>query len=379
MILSENHLMIREMARQFAEKELTREVLDEAEATNSFRKSVLDHMVQAGLTSIKIPEEYGGQGGDNLSFVIALEEVCRKSAVAGIYMSNPNSLGSGPLLINGTEEQKRYYIPKLATLEKRMCFALSEPGAGSDAGSIITRAVRDGDSYVISGSKCFISGATIADYAVVFAKTDPEQGVRGISAFIVDLKLPGVILGKPERKMGLIGYPIGDIVLEDVRVPAENMLGEENRGFTNAMKTLDGGRLGVAATALGVAQGCLDEAVKFAKERKQFDRPIAKFQAISFMLAEMATKIAAARELVYAAAAKKDAGEPDSAVYASMAKFFTAEACNEIAGKALQIHGGYGYVKDYDIERKYRDCRVFTIFEGSSQVQQMVISRQLLK
>lgn len=379
MILSENHLMIREMARQFAEKELTREVLDEAEATNSFRKSVLDHMVQAGLTSIKIPEEYSGQGGDNLSFVIALEEVCRKSAVAGIYMSNPNSLGSGPLLINGTEEQKRYYIPKLATLEKRMCFALSEPGAGSDAGSIITRAVRDGDSYVISGSKCFISGATIADYAVVFAKTDPEQGVRGISAFIVDLKLPGVILGKPERKMGLIGYPIGDIVLEDVRVPAENMLGEENRGFTNAMKTLDGGRLGVAATALGVAQGCLDEAVKFAKERKQFGRPIAKFQAISFMLAEMATKIAAARELVYAAAAKKDAGEPDSAVYASMAKFFTAEACNEIAGKALQIHGGYGYVKDYDIERKYRDCRVFTIFEGSSQVQQMVISRQLLK
>ena len=379
MILSENHLMIREMARQFAEKELTREVLDEAEATNSFRKSVLDHMVQAGLTSIKIPEEYGGQGGDNLSFVIALEEVCRKSAVAGIYMSNPNSLGSGPLLINGTEEQKRYYIPKLATLEKRMCFALSEPGAGSDAGSIITRAVRDGDSYVISGSKCFISGATIADYAVVFAKTDPEQGVRGISAFIVDLKLPGVILGKPERKMGLIGYPIGDIVLEDVRVPAENMLGEENRGFTNAMKTLDGGRLGVAATALGVAQGCLDEAVKFAKERKQFGRPIAKFQAISFMLAEMATKIAAARELGYAAAAKKDAGEPDSAVYASMAKFFTAEACNEIAGKALQIHGGYGYVKDYDIERKYRDCRVFTIFEGSSQVQQMVISRQLLK
>lgn len=379
MILSENHLMIREMARQFAEKELTREVLDEAEATNSFRKSVLDHMVQAGLTSIKIPEEYGGQGGDNLSFVIALEEVCRKSAVAGIYMSNPNSLGSGPLLINGTEEQKRYYIPKLATLEKRMCFALSEPGAGSDAGSIITRAVRDGDSYVISGSKCFISGATIADYAVVFAKTDPEQGVRGISAFIVDLKLPGVILGKPERKMGLIGYPIGDIVLEDVRVPAENMLGEENRGFTNAMKTLDGGRLGVAATALGVAQGCLDEAVKFAKERKQFGRPIAKFQAISFMLADMATKIAAARELVYAAAAKKDAGEPDSAVYASMAKFFTAEACNEIAGKALQIHGGYGYVKDYDIERKYRDCRVFTIFEGSSQVQQMVISRQLLK
>ena len=379
MILSENHLMIREMARQFAEKELTREVLDEAEATNSFRKSVLDHMVQAGLTSIKIPEEYGGQGGANLSFVIALEEVCRKSAVAGIYMSNPNSLGSGPLLINGTEEQKRYYIPKLATLEKRMCFALSEPGAGSDAGSIITRAVRDGDSYVISGSKCFISGATIADYAVVFAKTDPEQGVRGISAFIVDLKLPGVILGKPERKMGLIGYPIGDIVLEDVRVPAENMLGEENRGFTNAMKTLDGGRLGVAATALGVAQGCLDEAVKFAKERKQFGRPIAKFQAISFMLAEMATKIAAARELVYAAAAKKDAGEPDSAVYASMAKFFTAEACNEIAGKALQIHGGYGYVKDYDIERKYRDCRVFTIFEGSSQVQQMVISRQLLK
>ena len=379
MILSENHLMIREMARQFAEKELTREVLDEAEATNSFRKSVLDHMVQAGLTSIKIPEEYGGQGGDNLSFVIALEEVCRKSAVAGIYMSNPNSLGSGPLLINGTEEQKRYYIPKLATLEKRMCFALSEPGAGSDAGSIITRAVRDGDSYVISGSKCFISGATIADYAVVFAKTDPEQGVRGISAFIVDLKLPGVILGKPERKMGLIGYPIGDIVLEDVRVPAENMLGEENRGFTNAMKPLDGGRLGVAATALGVAQGCLDEAVKFAKERKQFGRPIAKFQAISFMLAEMATKIAAARELVYAAAAKKDAGEPDSAVYASMAKFFTAEACNEIAGKALQIHGGYGYVKDYDIERKYRDCRVFTIFEGSSQVQQMVISRQLLK
>lgn len=380
MILDEDLLEIRSLARQFAEKELTREVLEEADATNTFRKSVLDEMAAIGLTGIKVPEQYGGLGMGNLAFIVALEEISRKSGTAGVYLSNPNSLGTGPLLISGTEEQRQKYIPKLVTLEKRMCFALTEPGAGSDAGSLKTKADKQPDGgYVLNGRKCFISGAAMADYAVVFAKTDPTAGNKGISAFIVDMGLPGVSVGAPEHKMGLLGYPVADIVLDDVHVPGDCLLGEENKGFVNAMKTLDNGRLGVSGMALGVAQGCLDEAVKYAKEREQFGRPIAKFQVIRSMIADMATSVAAMRELVYTAAAMKDAESPDAGMYASMAKLFCAEQCNQIAAKALQIHGGYGFMKDYDIERKYRDCRVFTIFEGTSQIQQMVIAKKLLQ
>jgi len=239
--------------------------------------------------------------------------------------------------------------------------------------------VEDGDSYILNGRKCFITMAPLADYTIIYAKTNPEKGTKGISAFVVDMKLPGVSCGKPEHKMGLIGCATSDIILEDVRVSKADVLGEVDRGFINAMKTLDGGRLGVAAQSIGVAQGCLDEAIKYAKERKQFGRPLAKFQAISFMIADMATKLAAAKELVYNAAILKDKNDPQAGMYCSMAKYFASETCNEIAGKAIQIHGGYGFTKDYKVERFYRDCRVFTIYEGTSQVQQMVISGNLLK
>jgi len=241
-----------------------------------------------------------------------------------------------------------------------------------------TTAVKDGDYYVLNGRKTFITMAPLADWAVVYAKTDMSMGTKGISAFIVDMKQEGVSCGKPEKKMGVVGCATSDIILENVRVHKDNLLGQEGKGFINAMKTLDTGRMGVAAQSIGVAQGCLDEAIKYAKERKQFGRPIAKFQAIAFMIAEMATKLEAAKNLVYKTAWLIDNGQ-DASMAASMAKFYASEVCNEIAAKTVQIHGGYGFIKDYKIERMFRDCRVFTIYEGTSQVQQMVISGKLLK
>lgn len=280
--------------------------------------------------------------------------------------------------MDGTEEQKENYLGPIIRGEKKLCFALTEPGAGSDAGSMSSTAVREGDYYILNGRKTFITMAPLSDYAVVYAKTDASKGTRGISAFIVDMTLPGVSCGKAENKMGLKGCATSDIVMENVRIHKSNLLGEEGKGFTNAMKTLDTGRIGVAAQSIGIAQGALDEALRYSKERKQFNRRIADFQAISFMLAEMATKLEAAKLLTYKAAYLMDEKKPAS-MAASMAKFYASEVCNEICAKALQIHGGYGYIKDYKIERMYRDCRVFTIYEGTSQVQQMVISNQLLK
>ena len=379
MIFSEKHQLIRKLVRDFCEKELTSEILDEVEETGVFPQEIQDKMAKAGFYGIKIPREYGGQGADNLAYVIMLEEICRVSPVASLYANSPNSLSGGPILLSGTPEQLEKYLRPCVTGEKMLAFALTEPGAGSDAGGVATTAVPDGDHYILNGRKTFITMAPLADYAVIYAKTSPEKGTRGISAFIVDLKAPGVSFGKREKKMGLIGCATSDIILEDVRVHKRDMLGAVDKGFSNAMKTLDGGRLGVAAQSIGVAQGCLDEAIKYAKERKQFGRPIAKFQAISFMIADMATKLAAAKELVYNAAVLKDRNDPQAGMYCSMAKLFASEVCNEIAGQAVQIHGGYGFTKDYKVERFYRDCRVFTIYEGTSQVQQMVISGQLLK
>ena len=378
MIFSEKHELIRKLVRDFAEKELTPEILDTVEETGVFPQDILDKMAACGFFGIKIPKALGGQGGDNLAYVIMLEEFCKVSPVASLYANSPNSLGGGPLLLSGTPEQQEKYLRPLVKGEKVMAFALTEPGAGSDAGGVATTAVPDGDYYVLNGRKTFITMAPLADFAVIYAKTDMSKGTRGISAFIVDMKQPGVSCGKAERKMGLIGCATSDIILEDVRVHKSDMLGEINKGFSNAMKTLDGGRLGVSAQSIGVAQACLDESVKYAKERKQFGRRIGDFQAISFMLADMAAKLAAAKELVYNAAVLKDSGRPAS-MECSMAKYFAAETCNEIAGKAVQIHGGYGFMKDYRVERMYRDCRVFTIYEGTSQVQQMVISGHLLK
>ena len=377
--LSEKYQLIRKLARDFCEKEIPKELQDEIDQTGNYPQELLDKFKKYGFFGIKAPKEIGGQGGDTLAYCITIEEISRVSSVSAIYVSGANSLGTGPLLLAGTEEQKAKYIGGVARGELFPCFGLTEPGAGSDAGGVVTSAVRDGDEWVLNGRKAFITGAPIADFCVVFAKTDPKLGSKGITTFIVDMKLPGVSCGKVENKMGIIGCPTSDVVLEDVRVPDSCRLGEVNKGFSNAMKTLDYGRLGVASQSVGLGQACLEEAIKYAKERKQFGQPIAKFQAISFMIADMATELEAARELLYNAAVTKDLGDPKASMYCSMAKYFASEACNHIAYKALQIHGGYGYIKDYRIERLYRDCRINSIFEGTSQVQQMVISGALLK
>ena len=379
MIFDAKHEMIRKLVRQFAETELPTEVLDRVEETGEFPEEIVEKMAKCGFLGLKIPREYGGAGADTLAYVIMIEEIARVSAVASLYANTPNSLGGGPLMQAGTKEQLEKYLVPAVQNKIKIVFALTEPGAGSDAGSMVTTATKDGDYYVLNGRKCFISGAPIADYCIVYAKTDMTKGNKGISAFVIDMKAPGVSCGKHEAKMGIVGYPTSDVVLEDVRVHKSDMLGKENMGFINAMKTLDGGRLGVSAQSIGVAQGCLDEAIKYSKERVQFGKPICKNQAIAFMIADMATKLTAAKELVYLAAQMKDKNDPKASMYCSMAKFYAPETCNEIAAKAVQIHGGYGFIKEYPVERKYRDCRVFTIYEGTSQVQQMVISGNLLK
>lgn len=379
MILDEEHVMMQKVFRDFAESEFTPELQERLDTTGEFDWDMHKEMAKYGFMGARIPEEYGGQGGDTLTYVLMMEEFARVCPVLAIYPNTPNSLGGGPIMACGTEEQKKKYIPLIATGQKKLCFALTEPGAGSDAGGTTTKAVADGDDFIINGRKTFISGAPVSDYAVVYAKTDPTQkGSKGISMFIVDLKLPGVSFGKPEKKMGINGYPTSDIVFDDVRVSKNDLLGPLHNGFSTAMKTLGIGRLGVSAQALGIAQGCLEAAVKHAKEREQFGRPLAKFQAISFMLADMATEITLARELIYNTAVEFDAGK-DVAAKLSMCKYFTAEMSNRVAYKAVQIHGGYGYIKDYPVERMYRDARITTLYEGTSQIQQLVISRNLLK
>ncbi|MBW8382810.1 MAG: acyl-CoA dehydrogenase family protein [Youngiibacter sp.] len=378
MFFTEQHELIRKLARDFAEKELTNDVLDKVEESGVFPEVILDKMAKAGFFGIKIPKEVGGQGADARSYAIVMEEIARVSAVASLYVSSPNSLSGGPLLLAGTDEQKEKYLRPVVTGEKILAFGLTEPGAGSDAGGMTSTAVKDGDYYILNGRKTFITMAPLADYAIIYAKTDLTQGTKGISAFIVDMKLEGVSCGKAEHKMGLIGCATSDIILENVRVHKSDLLGDEGKGFTNAMKTLDTGRMGVAAQSIGVAQGALDEAIKYAKERKQFGRRIADFQSISFMIADMATKLEAAKQLVYKTAYLMDTRQP-SGQSASMAKYYASEVCNEICAKAVQIHGGYGFIKEYKVERFYRDARIFTIYEGTSQVQQMVIAGTLLK
>lgn len=381
MYFTEQHGLIRKLARDFAEKELKDEILNQAEESGVFPVEILDKMAKAGFFGIKTPKEFGGAGADHRADAIVMEEIARVSAVASLYVSSPNSLSGGPLLLSGTQQQIDKYLRPCVKGEKIMCFALTEPGAGSDAGGILTMAEREGDMYILNGRKTFITMVPLSDHAIVYAKTDKTKGTRGISAFIVDMRAEGVSCGKPERKMGLIGCATSDIILENVKVPVEDRLGEENEGFINAMKTLDVGRLGVAAQSIGTARGALEDAIQYAKDRKQFGSSIGKFQAVSFMIAEMATKLEAAKQLVYKAAYLKDtkASPKECSMASSMAKYYASEVCNEICGKAVQIFGGYGYMKEYKTERRYRDCRVFTIYEGTTQVQQMVISGQLLK
>ena len=380
MILDKKHAMEQKLFRQFAETEFTKEIQDALDETGEFNWDLHHKMAKYGFMGVHIPVEYGGSGCDYLTYALMVEELARVNAVLSIYANTSNSLGGGPLMLAGSEEQKKKYLPAVASGEKILVFALTEPGAGSDAGGTATTAIEEDDCFVLNGRKCFISGAPMADWAMVFAKTDLKaKGSRGISMFIVDMKLPGVSCGAHEKKMGINGYPTSDLVLEDVRVPKDCLVGPLHKGFAVAMKTLDGGRLGMAAQAVGIAQSCLEESIKYSKERKQFGRPIADFQGISFMIAEMATDVAAARELTYNAAVLKEANSPEATVACSMAKYFAAEAANRCAYKAVQIHGGYGYIKEYKVERLYRDARICSIYEGTTQVQQMVIAGQLLK
>jgi alkylation response protein AidB-like acyl-CoA dehydrogenase len=376
-MFTKQHDMVRKLAMKFAETELE-PIAAEVDVTGEFPKEIIKKMADANFFGIKMPKEYGGAEADFRSYVIIMEEIARKSGVASIYLSSPNSLMGTPFLISGTEEQKQKYLVPMIKGEKMFAFGLTEPGAGSDAGSLQTTAEEAGDYYVLNGRKTFITGAPMADYVVIFAKTDMTKGTKGITSFVVDTKLDGVSMGKHEKKMGMIGCATSDVILDNVRVHKSEILGSVNKGFTTAMKTLDIGRIGVAAQALGIAQAAMDEAIKYTKERKQFGKRIADFQGIQFMLAEMETDLNAARLLVYNAAYKKDIGQ-DASKDASMAKYFASETAQKIVSKSLQMHGGYGYIKDYTIERLYRDVRVISIYEGTSQIQQMVIASKLLK
>lgn len=374
---TEDHDSLRELARDFAEGTLA-PLMEEIDQTGEYPMDVVKQMGEMGFLSIKIPEEYGGLGLDMRSYVCVMEEIAKKSAVSTIFISSANSLSTAPIILSGTEEQKQKYLPGVCDASHFIAFALTEPGAGSDAGSLKTKAVEDGDSYVLNGRKCFITLAPDSKYSIIYAKTDPEKGTKGISAFVVDMSLPGVSCGKPERKMGQHGTKVSDIILEDVRVPKDCMLGEKNMGFINAMKTLNVGRIGVASMCIGMAEEALHLAVEHTKQREQFGKPLCKNQALAFMMADMQTKLEAAKHLVHNAAWLYDNGE-DATVAASMAKYYAAESAIEIINKALQLHGGYGYSQEYAIERIYRDIRICSIYEGSSQVQQMVISGALLK
>jgi len=376
MFFNEDHSNIRELAREFAEKEIA-PIATEIDHNDEVPQHIYDKMAAMGFFGIKIPEEYGGLGLDTRSYMCVVEEICKKSIACALVFSSANSLSTAPILLAGTEEQKQKYVPGIASGQDFMAFGLTEPGAGSDAGSMTTKAVEDGDYYILNGRKTFITGAPFAKNCVVFAKTSPDKGAKGISTFIVDMTLPGVSIGKHEEKMGQRGVSVCDVVLEDVRVPKSELLGEVDRGFITAMKTLSIGRIGVATQSIGIAQGALDEAVKFIKERKQFGQFLADFQALRFMVADMETKLNAARLLVYNAAYKMDMGE-DVTKDSSMAKYYASETAVEIVGNSLQLHGGYGYSKEYTIERLWRDVRVLTIYEGTSQIQQIVIAGQVL-
>ena len=373
---NEDHDSIREVARSFAEKTLA-PIAAEIDATEKFPMDVVAAMAEMGLFGIKIPEEYGGIGMDTRSYVCVMEELARKSAAATIWVSSTNTLGSAPLLLFGKKEQKQNILPGIASGEIIIAFGLTEPNAGSDAASVSTKAVKDGDHYILNGRKCFITLAPLCHYCIIFAKTSPDKGAKGITAFLLDMSLPGVSCGRAEKKMGQRGVPVSDVVLEDVRVPKSCILGEVDGGFAVAMKTLDVGRIGVSSMSLGLAAEALDLAVAHTSTRIQFGRALSKQPVLRFMMADMQTKLSASRLLVYDAAYRMDIRE-DATLAASMAKYYSTEAAKDIIDKSLQLHGGYGYSHEYAIERIYRDIRINTIYEGSSQVQQIVIAGTVL-
>jgi len=375
--LTDEQLMIQAMVREFSRKVVAPEAA-ERDQTKEFPAQILTKMGELGFMGMMIPPEYGGEGADTISYVLALSEIAYSCASTAVVMSVHNSIVCESIYHFGSEDQKQRYLKPLAAGKIIGAFALTEPHAGSDPVAQTTTAVRDGDSYVINGVKRFISTGKNAGLVIVTAKTDVTLRHKGISAFIIPRKTHGLIVGRTEDKMGLRASDTTDLLFEDCRIPAENLLGQEGDGFKIVMKGLDSGRIGIAAQSIGVAQAALDAAVKYAKERDQFGQKICKFQGLRWIIADMATEIEAARQLMLSAASMKDRGEKYTA-QASMAKLFASEMVNRITGKALQIHGGYGFIKDYAVERFFRDARVFTIYEGTSEIQRIVISDHVLK
>ena len=375
--LTEEQQMLRKMVRDFAKNEVE-PTAAERDEEERFDREIFDKMAELGLTGIPWPEDYSGIGSDFVSYVIAVEELSRVCASTGVTLSAHISLASWPIYKFGNEEQKKTFLSQLASGEKLGAYALSEPGAGSDVSSMKTQAKLQGDHYVLNGNKVWITNGGVGDLYVVFAKTDPDAGSRGISAFIVEKGTPGFTFGKKEKKLGIRSSPTTELVFEDCKIPKENLLGEEGEGFKIAMMTLDGGRNGIAAQAVGIAQGALDESVAYAKEREQFGKPIAKLQGISFKLADMATEIEASRLLTYQAAYLESEGLPYSKASA-MAKLFAGDAAMRITTEAVQVHGGYGYTKDYPVERYMRDAKITQIYEGTQEIQRLVIGRMVTK
>ncbi|MBP7348261.1 MAG: acyl-CoA dehydrogenase [Butyrivibrio sp.] len=380
--LDQQHEMARSLFRDFAEKEVKPHAI-EVDETEVFPSETVAKMQKYGFMGIPVPKEYGGQGCDPLTYAMCVEELAKVCGTTAVIVSAHTSLCCDPIMNYGTEEQKQKFLVPLAKGEKLGAFGLTEPGAGTDAQGVQTKAVLDGDSYILNGSKCFITNGKEADIYIIIAYTDIQLDARGrknkiFSAFIVEKNTPGFTFGTKENKMGIRGSSTYELIFQDCRIPKENLLGKEGQGFKIAMHTLDGGRIGIAAQALGIAEGALDRTVAYVKERKQFGRSIGQFQNTQFQLADMATKCEAAQLLVYKAAdvkAKKDR----FSVEAAKAKLYAAEVAMEVTTKAVQLHGGYGYIREYEVERMMRDAKITEIYEGTSEVQRMVISGALLK
>ena len=375
--LTREQELVRQMVREFAVNEV-KPIAAEIDETERFPMENVKKMGELGMMGIPFPKELGGSGGDVLSYIIAVEELSKVCATTGVILSAHTSLCASLLYENGTPAQKEKYLVPLAKGEKIGAFGLTEPGAGTDAAGQQTTAILEGDNYILNGSKIFITNGGVADTFIVFAMTDKSQGTRGISAFIVEKDFPGFSIGKKEDKLGIRASSTTELIFEDCVIPKENLVGKEGKGFGIAMKTLDGGRIGIAAQALGIAEGAYEEAVKYMKERKQFGRSLSAFQGLQWMIAEMETKIEAAKLLVYKAAWLKQNKLPYS-VDAAKAKLFAAEVAMDVTTKAVQIHGGYGYTKEYPVERMMRDAKITEIYEGTSEVQKMVIAGAALR
>ena len=374
--LSNEEKMLQKMYREFAENEV-RPLAEELDEEERFPMETVEKMAKLGMMGIPFPKKYGGAGGTNVAYALAVEELAKVCGTTSVIVCAHTSLCCYPIYAFGTEEQKMKYLPDLLSGRKIGAFGLTEPNAGTDASGQQTTAVLDGDHYVLNGSKCFITNGTVADTYVVFAMTDKHAGNHGISAFIVERNFPGFSVGKHERKMGIRGSSTCDLIMEDCIVPKENLLGKEGKGFKVAMGTLDGGRVGVAAQALGIGEGAINEAVKYTQERVQFGKRLSQFQNTQFQLADMKTRADAAQMLVYRAAFAKDQGDPQTGYYSSMAKLFAAEMASDVTRRAVQLFGGYGYSREYPVELMMRDAKITEIYEGTSEVQRMVISRAM--